>query len=75
MIVLNVPGFFNLSWKIIKTFVDKRTVSKVELISNRQKGERRLKELIDLDQLPEDYGGNAMSTTEQMEETTKEEGE
>jgi hypothetical protein len=73
-IVVGVPGFFSLTWKLIKTFIDARTQSKIELISNQAKAEKRLLELIDADQLPSDFGGTAPSTAEQMHAQTKEDG-
>jgi len=62
MIVVNVPRFFALTWRIIKGWIDPRTAGKVDLISSRSQGEKRLLELVDVDQLPSDYGGNAEST-------------
>jgi len=62
MIVVNVPRFFALTWRLIKGWIDPRTAGKVELISTRKHWEARLKELVDLDQLPSDYGGKAEDT-------------
>mmetsp|Transcript_25675 Transcript_25675/g.36222 ORF Transcript_25675/g.36222 Transcript_25675/m.36222 type:complete len:446 (-) Transcript_25675:144-1481(-) len=57
MIILNAPRFFAASWRLIKGWLDARTANKVEVISSRSAGEKRLRELIDEDVLPSDYGG------------------
>ena len=66
MIIVNVPRLFNMTWTLIKGWLDERTTNKVELFSSTSAAEKRLKELIDLDQLPSDYGGKAESTDETM---------
>jgi len=62
MLVVNAPRFFSASWSIIKGFVDARTAGKIEVLSSSSAAEKKLKEIIDLDQLPKDYGGTAEST-------------
>lgn len=62
MVVVNAPRFFTATWKLIKGWLDPRTAAKVELISSRSSWEKRLKELVDEDQLPSDYGGKAEDT-------------
>jgi hypothetical protein len=62
MLVLNAPRFFSATWSIIKGFVDVRTAGKIEVISSSSAAEKKLKEIIDVDQLPEDYGGTGEST-------------
>lgn len=62
MLVVNAPRFFSASWAIIKGFVDARTAGKIEILSSASAAEKKLKELIDIDQLPKDYGGTAEST-------------
>ncbi len=62
MVIVNAPRFFSASWAIIKTFVDARTAGKVELFSSKSAAEKKLREIIDVDQLPSDYGGTAEST-------------
>jgi hypothetical protein len=66
MLLINVPRFFSLTWSIIKGWIDPRTAGKVELISSRKSWEARLRELVDVDQLPSDYGGTGMATTETL---------
>jgi len=62
MLVVNAPRFFSASWSIIKGFVDVRTAGKIEVLSSSSAAEKKLKEIIDVDQLPKDYGGTAEST-------------
>ena len=71
MVVINAPSFFSMTWKMISAWVDERTAKKVEIISSRKKWEKRLKELIDIDQLPSDYGGKSQSTMQTIHEDMK----
>ena len=76
MIIINAPNFFTLTWKIIRKWVDIRTANKVELYnSSKRKWQKRLGELIPLDQLPADYGGTAESFTQIMEESSRNDSE
>jgi len=63
-LIINAPGFFSFTWKIIKGYVDARTAAKVEIISSKEKMEKRLKELCNAHELPSDYGGAAEPTSE-----------
>ena len=65
-LVINAPRFFSLTWNIIKGWIDPRTAGKIELISSRKSWEARLRELVDEDLLPSDYGGKGMATTETL---------
>jgi len=62
MVIINSPTFFSMTWRLIKGWLDPRTANKIEVISNKKKGEERLRELVDVDQLPVDYGGEAEDT-------------
>jgi len=68
LIVLNAPGFFSFVWRIVKVFLHPRTARKVEIFSDTEKGKRRLKELIDSENIPSDYGGQAPSLDEIVRE-------
>ena len=65
-LVLNAPVYFSAFWKIVRTFLDKRTAGKIEIFANKKKGHARLRELVAADQLPSDYGGSAAPTTDQV---------
>lgn len=61
MLVLNAPGFFALSWGLIKKFLDPRTAARIQIFANVEKGQRALEKLVDRSQLPTDYGGGNIS--------------
>ncbi len=61
LIITNAPQTFSTVWKIIRRWLDVRTANKIEIYSSKSKQEKRLKELIDIDQLPQDYGGMGLS--------------
>jgi len=63
-IIINAPRFFTATWKIIKGWIDPRTVNKIEIISSRKVWEKRLLELVDADNLPADYGGTGPKSQE-----------
>lgn len=65
-IIINAPSAFSLIWSVIKGWIDARTASKVEIYSYRNQWEPRLLELVDTEELPKDYGGNATPTTERL---------
>lgn len=67
MVILNAPSFFSATWTIIKGFIDARTAGKVDVISSKKKGEKRLLEIADPDQLPSDYFGTGPSTDETLQ--------
>merc|ERR1712151_436665 len=72
MVVINAPSFFSMTWKMISAWVDERTAKKVEIISSRKKWEKRLREIIDVNHLPSDYGGKSPSTMQTIHEDMKE---
>lgn len=67
MIIVNAPRFFSATWTIIKGFIDARTSAKVELFSSSSAALKCMKEIIDDDQIPSDYGGTGESTIVTME--------
>jgi hypothetical protein len=64
MVILNTPFAFNMSWKLIKQFLEARTVAKIEIFTNEKKGNERLLNLIDKSELLADYGGQGSSFDE-----------
>jgi len=66
-VIINAPRFFSASWKLIKGWLDARTASKVAVISSRDKWEEKLREIIDVEELPSDYGGKGPNTVETIE--------
>lgn len=65
-VLLNSPRYFPMMWKIIKTFIDPNTASKIEVYSNELKGRKRVLELIDANELASNFGGSAASTAKQI---------
>ena len=62
MVIVNAPGFFSLTWKIVRGWIDQRTASKVEVVgSGKERLLKKLSNYIDPDDLPSDYGGNGKS--------------
>jgi len=61
-VIVNAPRFFSMTWGLIKGWLDQRTVNKIELFSNSSAAQKKLKEIIDEDQIPSDYGGTAEDT-------------
>ena len=69
MAIINAPGFFAFTWKIIKSWIDPRTASKVSVIgSNKDSLVKHLGNIISLDSLPKDYGGRGKSFDELLQE-------
>jgi hypothetical protein len=66
LVIINAPSFFNFVWNIIKRFLDANTTKRIEIYSSPAKGQQRLLELIDQSELPSDYGGRALSTSEMI---------
>jgi len=64
MIILNTPFTFSIFWKVIKQFLEARTVAKIEIFTNEKKGNQRLLELVDKSELLSDYGGDGSSFDE-----------
>lgn len=64
LIIINAPRFFTFFWNSFKVLLDPNTTKRIELYSSPEKGLERLKELIDESELPSDYGGRGMSTSE-----------
>ncbi|CAJ1950039.1 unnamed protein product [Cylindrotheca closterium] len=67
MYIVNGPRFFSATWKMIKGWIDPRTASKVEVVSSRDKWEEKLRQIIDVEQLPSDYGGKATDSKTEIE--------
>jgi len=66
-IIVNAPRFFSVTWGLIKGWLDARTVSKIEMFTSIKSAQPCLRELIDVDQIPSDYGGTGESTLVTME--------
>jgi hypothetical protein len=58
VVVVNTPYFFTFIWTVLKHFVDPRTVKKIGFFSSISSAKKDLLELIDSNQLLNEYGGN-----------------
>lgn len=67
MYIVNGPRFFPTTWKLIRGWLDPRTAGKIEVISDRKKWSEKLLEVVEADQLPEDYGGTGQKTQTTIE--------
>jgi len=65
-VLVNAPGVFTLIWKIIRKVLDRSISSKIAIFSNSEDGRKYLLELIGEEEVPSNYGGNALSTIESM---------
>ena len=57
MFIINVPTIFSIAWALIAPFLDERTQNKIEIISSESAWKKRLRECVDADKLPVEYGG------------------
>jgi hypothetical protein len=67
MYIVNGPRFFGATWKLIRGWLDPRTAGKIEVISDRKKWTEKLLDVVEADQLPEDYGGKGPNTQTTIE--------
>ena len=58
MLIINAPSFFSMVWGIIKKFIDPQTAKRIKLLSGKEASLKALRELVDIDEIPKDYGGN-----------------
>ena len=55
--VVNTPSFFATAWRMVKPLLDPRTAQKIRVLSNKKLTFEALKEIMDEDQIPVEYGG------------------
>ena len=61
MIILNAPAGFGTAWQVIKRFIDPQTAARISVFSDKKSGHNSLLDIIDIDQIPIDYGGTNKS--------------
>jgi len=76
VIVINVPHFFALFWRILKYFLDADTVSKIGFYSSVENAKADLAEAVDPSKILVEYGGHEGNPTyeEALAEKLKREG-
>jgi len=70
-IIVNAPRFFAVTWGLIKGWLDARTVSKIEMFTSTKAAQACLREYIDEDQIPSDYGGTGEDTDTTLRKANK----
>jgi hypothetical protein len=73
-VIINAPSAFPMLWNIMKSWITPRTRAKVEIFSQRSHWEPRILELVNMNELPSDYGGLGSPTHLLLEQQNKEEG-
>lgn len=68
ILVINVPSYFHLIWRVVKKFADKKTLDKVKMLRGKDDVLDGLLEFIDIDSIPPEYGGTSMPLGEAPEE-------
>lgn len=61
VIVVNAPAFIAVVWKIVSMWLDDTTKDKISIIKSKDEWRPLLRTIIDEDQLPVYYGGQAKS--------------
>jgi len=61
MLIVNAPPMLAAAWRVIQRWVDPETREKIDILSERdpENARRRLHELAEPSQLPQQYGGTA----------------
>jgi hypothetical protein len=59
ILIINAPKIFSFAWNAVVPFLDDVTRAKIKIISDRVSWEPVLRDNIDLDQIPINYGGTA----------------
>eukprot|EP00850_Spirogloea_muscicola_P022091 SM000276S10303 [mRNA] locus=s276:80317:89316:- [translate_table: standard] len=56
IIIINAPPVFKLIWQIVRIWLDKKTLRKIDVVGSKY--EAKLLEHVDIDNLPQAFGGN-----------------
>lgn len=56
--LVNVPGWFKIIWNVVKPLVDEATLSKIFILKTPQEILEKLRCHIDMDTIPQEYGGD-----------------
>ena len=57
LLIINAPSFFSVAWAMVKGFLDPVTVEKISIHGGPAEWLPKLRELIDEDKTPVEYGG------------------
>ena len=57
LLIINAPSYFNVAWAMVRGFLDPATVAKISILGGPAEWQPVLRELIDPDRTPTEYGG------------------
>ncbi|RHY99425.1 hypothetical protein DYB37_010011, partial [Aphanomyces astaci] len=63
IIIINVPGWFNMIWKVIYGMIDETTREKISIVRGKDKIYEALARRIDHDNIPAEFGGGSKGST------------
>lgn len=66
--VINVPGWFQLIWKVLKPLVDESTLEKIYILRGADEIRDNMLQRIDLESIPKEYGGEGPALADTPEE-------
>ena len=68
VMVINVPGWFQLIWKVVQPMVDEVTLKKIAILRGKEEIFEALLEKIPIENIPPEYGGESCPLGESPEE-------
>lgn len=57
LLIINAPSFFSVAWHMVSGFLDPNTVAKISILGGPAEWQPKLRELIDAEKTPTEYGG------------------
>uniref|UniRef100_A0AAV1VCZ9 CRAL-TRIO domain-containing protein n=1 Tax=Peronospora matthiolae TaxID=2874970 RepID=A0AAV1VCZ9_9STRA len=68
ILIINIPGWFNMVWRMVKPLIDPVTREKVHMLKGGCAIRRELEKLIDVTNIPSDFGGEGAALGDSKEE-------
>ena len=68
MVIINAPWTLSVAWKVIRRWLDARTVEKIRIVRGPEEYQPELDALIDRTELPCDFGGDGPPLTNPYEQ-------
>ena len=68
VIVVNVPRWFAMSWKVVRPMVDEVTLRKISIVRGKEAVFEALAEKIAVENIPPEYGGKSVPLGKSPEE-------
>jgi len=68
VLVINVPRWFAMIWKVVKPMIDEVTLKKISIVRGKDAVFSALSEKIPVENIPPEYGGRSMPLGESPEE-------